>query len=163
MHVTPSSTRHVLANALTIEVLLRGVNIGVHLTRFRVQYCFTLSSHRTKEYTSNEWHLNPTPGIYNDTLAYLKADFVNDANKNGQCYGKNYGCLIERSIYASVNLTFIGLDNGLLPVRDQAMIRTNVGSFVYCLLRNNFQGKLIELSYVYVVNSLRPSDAYMRH
>ena len=101
--VLKDNLRHVLPNALNIEVLLRGVNIGVHLTHFWVQYCFSLSSHRTKEYTSYlRMALNPTPCIYNDTLAYLKAEYVNDLNKNGQCHGKNSG-LINREKYICVS------------------------------------------------------------
>ena len=44
----------------------------------------------------------------------------------------------EWRIYASVNYTIIGSDNGLLPVRHQAIIWTNAGILFIWPLETNF-------------------------
>ena len=48
-------------------------------------------------------------------------------------------------IYASVNYTIIGSDNGLLPGRHQAIIWTNAGISITRPLRTNFSDILIEI------------------
>ena len=51
----------------------------------------------------------------------------------------------EWRIYASLNLTIIGLDNGLSPGRRQAIIWTNAGILLIGPLGTNFNEILIEI------------------
>ena len=49
------------------------------------------------------------------------------------------------TIYASVNLAIIGSDNGLVPVKRQAIIWTNDGLLSIGTLGTNFSEILIEI------------------
>ena len=51
----------------------------------------------------------------------------------------------EWRIYASVNFTIIGSDNGLSPDRRQAIIWTNAGILLIWPLGTNFSETLIEI------------------
>ena len=51
----------------------------------------------------------------------------------------------EWRIYASVNYSIMGSDNGLSPVRRQAIIWTNVGVLLFGPLGTNFSEIVIEI------------------
>ena len=59
-------------------------------------------------------------------------------------------------IYASVNWAIIGLDNGLSPIRYQAIIGTNSGLLQIKLLGTNFSKILIEIHFFFLFHSRIP-------
>ena len=60
----------------------------------------------------------------------------------------------EWHIYASVNYTIMGSDNGLSPGRRQAIIGTNAGILLIGPLRTNFSEIVIEIKIISLRNFL---------
>ena len=69
----------------------------------------------------------------------------------------------EWRIYASLNWVIIGSDNGLLPVRCQAIIWTNAGILLIWPLGTNFNEMLIEIhAFSFKKTGLKMSSAKWR-